>query len=177
MDSWRYRVAQLTPAADSSTYFSGRLMPYVERAVEHANGKPVINDAIDQTLARARIVANSELVPKHEWLQDNVDKWRAEQSFAGGLLPQKKKILLLGSGLVAGPAVEVFLKRPDVQLTIGMFTVNLTSPLCELTAASNNLHEAEALARNRRNVFSRSLDVSDDKALSEAVAAADVVVS
>lgn len=94
-------------------------MPYVERAVEHANGKPVINDDIDQTLERARIVANSELLPKHEWLQENVDKWRAEQSFSGGLLPQRKKILLLGSGLVAGPAVEVFLKRPDVQLTIG----------------------------------------------------------
>lgn len=115
----RLQPTQLTPAADSSTYFSGRLLPYVERAVEHANGKPVVNDEIDQTLERARIVANSELLPKHEWLQENVDKWRAEQSFHGGLLPRKKKILLLGSGLVAGPAVEVFLKRPDVQLVIG----------------------------------------------------------
>jgi alpha-aminoadipic semialdehyde synthase len=92
-------------------------MPYVERAVDHANGKPVVNDEIDQTLNRARIVANSELLEKHEWLQDNVDKWRSTQSV--GLLPQKKKVLLLGSGLVAGPAVEVFLKRPDVHLTIG----------------------------------------------------------
>ncbi|BEI93733.1 uncharacterized protein CcaverHIS019_0601920 [Cutaneotrichosporon cavernicola] len=145
--------------ADSSTYFSGRLMPYVERAVEQANGKPIVNDDIDQTLERARIVSNSELGEKHEWLQENVDKWRATQSV--GLLPQKKKVLLLGSGLVAGPAVEVFLKRPDVQLVI----------------ASNNLAEAEALARNRRNVSTRSLDVSDNAALGEAVAGADVIVS
>ncbi|GMK58401.1 hypothetical protein CspeluHIS016_0504330 [Cutaneotrichosporon spelunceum] len=145
--------------ADSSVYFSGKLMPYVERAVDHANGKPIVNDSIDQTLERAQIVSNSELVEKHEWLQENVDKWRATQSV--GLLPQKKKVLLLGSGLVAGPAVEVFLKRPDVQLTI----------------ASNNLAEAEALARNRRNVSTRSLDVSDSAALGEAVAGADVIVS
>lgn len=31
----------------------------------------------------------------------------------------KKKVLLLGSGLVAGPAVDVFAARPDVHLIIG----------------------------------------------------------
>lgn len=95
-------------------------MPYVSRAVDHANGQRPINDEIDQTLARARIVADSRLLPKHEWLQDNIDKWRAGNASDGvGLLPQKKRILLLGSGLVAGPAVDVFLKRTDVSLVIG----------------------------------------------------------
>lgn len=110
----------LTLAADSSQYFCGRLLPYVTRAIDHANGQRPINDEIDQTLARARIVADSVLLPKHEWLQENVDKWRSEHAVGGGL-PQKKRILLLGSGLVAGPAVDVFLKRPDVLLTIGEF--------------------------------------------------------
>jgi alpha-aminoadipic semialdehyde synthase len=32
---------------------------------------------------------------------------------------KKKKVLLLGSGLVAGPAVEVFDDRGDVELVIG----------------------------------------------------------
>jgi alpha-aminoadipic semialdehyde synthase len=37
------------------------------------------------------------------------------------LLNQKKKrVLLLGSGLVAGPAVDVFVARGDVELLIGM---------------------------------------------------------
>lgn len=32
---------------------------------------------------------------------------------------EKKKVLLLGSGLVAGPAVDVFVSRGDVELVIG----------------------------------------------------------
>jgi alpha-aminoadipic semialdehyde synthase len=37
--------------------------------------------------------------------------------------------------------------------------------------------EAKALARDRENVTTAMLDVSDERALSEAVSAADVVVS
>ena len=32
---------------------------------------------------------------------------------------QRKKVLLLGSGMVAGPTVEEICKRPDVDLVIG----------------------------------------------------------
>ena len=39
----------------------------------------------------------------------------------GGLLQEKKKkVLLLGSGLVAGPAVDVSVSRGDIELVIGM---------------------------------------------------------
>lgn len=145
-------------------------MPYVSRAIDNANGQRPVGDEIDLTLARARIVADSQLLPKHEWLQENVDKWRAENA-PGVAMPQKKRILLLGSGLVAGPAVDVFLKRPDVSLVIGEWGGT------KLTAASNNVAEAQGLARGRKNVTTASLDVSDDAALGQAVAAADVVVS
>lgn len=43
------------------------------------------------------------------------DSLKQERLRKGG----KKKVLLLGSGLVAGPAVDVFAARPDVHLIIG----------------------------------------------------------
>ncbi|KAG8700622.1 hypothetical protein FRC08_004601 [Ceratobasidium sp. 394] len=75
--------------------------------------------------------------------------------------PGKKRVLLLGSGMVARPAVEVFLGREDVQLVI----------------ASNNSAEARALVQNHANAEVVSLDVSDRGRVAELVSKADVVVS
>ena len=46
----------------------------------------------------------------------------------GLLQEKKKKVLLLGSGLVAGPAVDVFVSRGDIELVIGM-SLSVTSRL------------------------------------------------
>jgi alpha-aminoadipic semialdehyde synthase len=146
---------------DASSHFSNSLLPYVTRALEDADGKAARNDEIDATLKRARIVDNGVLQAKHDWLDKNVRNWRTSHKFNPDGLPLPKKILLLGSGLVAGPAVDVFVKRPDVRLVI----------------ASNNTSEANGLAAGRDNITTAALDVSDDKALGDAVAAADVVVS
>ncbi|KAG8708682.1 hypothetical protein FRC09_001090, partial [Ceratobasidium sp. 395] len=74
---------------------------------------------------------------------------------------RNKTILLLGSGMVARPAVEVFLGRKDVRLVI----------------ASNNPPEARALVENNPNAEVVSLDVSDRGRVAELVSGADVVVS
>ncbi|TXT10844.1 hypothetical protein VHUM_02349 [Vanrija humicola] len=145
--------------ADASGHFSKLLLPYVERALLHADGKGFKGDQIDATLERGQIVAEGVLQKQHAWLGDNVAAWRAAQPQAGR--SEKKRVLLLGSGLVAGPAVDVFLSRPNIELVI----------------ASNNIQEANGLARGRDHVQTALLDVSDDKALGEAVANADVVVS
>lgn len=89
------------------------------RALETIDGKAPKNDEIDRSLERARIVHNSKLQPQHEWLQQKVDAFRGTHASVDGVA-QPKRILLLGSGLVAGPAVDIFLKRPDVRLIIGM---------------------------------------------------------
>ena len=85
------------------------------------------------------------IAAEHSWLAPRVEGWRntqagssrqmdptstAYKNSAGAtgtsLLKEKKKtVLLLGSGLVAGPAVDVFVARGDVDLVIGMF---LSSP-------------------------------------------------
>jgi alpha-aminoadipic semialdehyde synthase len=97
------------------------------------------NDEIDQTLERAKIVTEGVITAEHSWLAPRVEGWRntqagssrqvsptstADKSLGGvtGASPLKekrKKVLLLGSGLVAGPAVDVFVARGDVDLVIG----------------------------------------------------------
>jgi alpha-aminoadipic semialdehyde synthase len=146
---------------DASSHFSSSLLPYVARALTDADGKAPKNDEIEATLKRARIVEDGRLVAKHDWLAKKVTNWRGSNKLSESGVPLPKKILLLGSGLVAGPAVDVFLKRPDVRLVI----------------ASNNSSEAQALAGGRPNVTTTTLDVSDNEALGAAVEAADVVVS
>lgn len=94
-------------------------------------------DEIDETLERAKIVNEGVITSEHSWLAPRVEGWRNTQ--AGSSRPissaadvggaaktsilrekKKKKVLLLGSGLVAGPAVDVFVSRGDVELVIGM---------------------------------------------------------
>ncbi|WVQ82294.1 hypothetical protein IAT38_004422 [Cryptococcus sp. DSM 104549] len=160
-------------ATDASTHFSEKILPFVRRALfpaSTAGNQP----GESATLERAQIVSGGKLTAVHAWLAERAKAYLASSAGKSGegkvLESQKsersgrggqKRILLLGSGLVAGPAVEVFAARPDVRLAI----------------ASNNIAEARGLVKDRSNVEAVSLDVADDIALSEAVAAADVVVS
>lgn len=74
---------------------------------------------------------------------------------------KSKKILLLGSGYVAGPAAEYIVR----------------DPLNHLTIACRTLATAEALSADLPRTTGVALDVNDTAALEAAVAAVDVVVS
>ncbi|KAG8754690.1 hypothetical protein FRC11_006528 [Ceratobasidium sp. 423] len=73
----------------------------------------------------------------------------------------KKRVLLLGSGMVAKPAVDVFLGREDIILVV----------------ASNNLSEATALIGSHDRAEAVQLDVSDHERMAGLINGADVVVS
>ncbi|KAJ8521319.1 hypothetical protein ONZ45_g1975 [Pleurotus djamor] len=75
--------------------------------------------------------------------------------------PVKKRMLMLGSGMVAGPAVDEIAKRSDIELII----------------ASNSLREVEALTRNHLNIKYRLVDMSDMETVDELIQQADVVIS
>jgi alpha-aminoadipic semialdehyde synthase len=92
-------------------------------------------DEIDETLERAKIVNEGVITSEHSWLAPRVEGWRNTQAGSSRPTPitdtaravrssimkdKRKKVLLLGSGLVAGPAVDVFVSRGDVELVIGM---------------------------------------------------------
>lgn len=121
-------------------------MPYIQHIISPLTDKGQDSD-IAESLQRATIVDSGELKAQHQWLQQSVDKWRKNSSppilegfhtptsswrgvegavrlrkpkSKAVLIKQKKRVLLLGSGLVAGPGVEVLAARQDVLLSIGL---------------------------------------------------------
>jgi len=78
-----------------------------------------------------------------------------------GTSPKQKKVLLCGSGFVAGPLVDYLLRDPNVSLTI----------------ASNSQTEATSLALGRANTKVVPLDVKDNDKMASLVKDSDIVVS
>ena len=72
-----------------------------------------------------------------------------------------RKILLLGSGYVAGPCAEYLLRRDENRLTV----------------ASRRLESARALCPSHPHASPLALDVNNPDALAAAVAEHDVVIS
>ena len=84
-----------------------------------ASSRPGLGKALD----RATVAIGGALTEKHQWLQQGVDKWRTEKAQAvqpaASTSLKKKRVLLLGSGMVAGPAVDHIAQRKDVELVVG----------------------------------------------------------
>ncbi|KAL4076611.1 Saccharopine dehydrogenase-domain-containing protein [Scleroderma yunnanense] len=164
---------------DASNHFSSVLTPYLKALVDKYRGIPAIVDAekeYEDALERATVASEGRLVGKHAWLLDPVEKWRsisassvqgpnsavtAPTTATEDTVRKKKRVLMLGSGMVAGPAIEEISKREDVELVV----------------ASNSIAEAENLTRNTSNAHARFLDVQDREAMSQLIEQADLVVS
>lgn len=97
------------------------ILPYVQRLVSGDSTQ----DEVANTLQRAKIIDKGQITAEHSWLAPRVEAWRnTEDNADRPSLPvtmplKKKRVLLLGSGLVAGPAVDVFVARRDIELVIG----------------------------------------------------------
>ncbi|RDB21718.1 Alpha-aminoadipic semialdehyde synthase, mitochondrial [Hypsizygus marmoreus] len=166
---------------DASQHFSKVLLPYLESLIDmYTTGN---RDEYSAALERATIAEKGQLADKHAWLQEAVDKYHSEPVVPNasanleapsssdvtvapekmeqpGLL-RKKRMLLLGSGMVAGPTVDEIAKRGDIQLIV----------------ASNSLQEVEKLTQDYLNVQYRVIDMSDKSTVSDLIAEADVVIS
>ncbi|SJL06912.1 uncharacterized protein ARMOST_10254 [Armillaria ostoyae] len=147
---------------DASRGFSRALVPYLESLIASYSGDNS-GDRIE-ALNRATIVNKGELAPKHQWLQERVDAWRASTtksttSSHGNL--KAKRVLMFGSGMVAGPAVDKLAERSDVRLVI----------------ASNSCLEMEKLRGNHYNVQYREIDMGRHADVSRLVEESDVVIS
>ena len=71
------------------------------------------------------------------------------------------KILLLGSGFVAGPCLAYLAKFPEYEITV----------------AARRTEAASELAKKFNNASSTSLDVGDEIQLSDAISKHDLVIS
>jgi alpha-aminoadipic semialdehyde synthase len=143
---------------DSSRHFSEVLCPYLTTLIQEYRGERVVPE-YGRALSRATVARNGELVGKHQWLAESVTAWRENASIHPGESPGrisydnasiewtfernsspaiklKKKVLMLGSGMVAGPAVNEISKRSDVELLVGLCDVPI---LCTRVLTSSGV--------------------------------------
>lgn len=167
---------------DASTHFSNVLTPYLETLIADYKQPGSQSSNFQEALDRATIAKEGQLIGKHAWLGENVSKWResiaaADTENKGVGAVRKKKVLLLGSGMVAGPAIDEICKRQDIELIVGaLFLRSSDLKPAHDYLGSNLVAEAEKLTRKHSNATALLLDMSDSDKVSNLISQADVVI-
>ncbi|KAJ3534969.1 hypothetical protein NM688_g7045 [Phlebia brevispora] len=157
---------------EASEHFSNVLMPYLRTVIRgYREGGLAQGDRTGEALERATVASEGKLREPHIWLENPLGKWRAEvtskesgttgTSAAGQGVLRKKRVLMFGSGMVAGPAINEIVRRGDVQLTV----------------ASNVLQEAERLTQGQESASAVFVDMNNHEQVTRLVEQADLVVS
>ncbi|KAI8995205.1 Saccharopine dehydrogenase-domain-containing protein [Trametes punicea] len=169
---------------EASQHFSKAFMPYLRSIISeyvHPQQQPMSEEQrkIQEALERATVASGGELRAPFEWLRQPLGVWKdsvqaavsaadsvSDQVVKGkkpapaGMSP-KKRVLMLGSGMVAPPAVAELCKRSDVHLVV----------------ASNSIKDAKRLTAPYSNATPVIVDVSDLAAVERLVADSDVIIS
>ena len=130
---------------DASVHFSSKLLRYVRSVVNKYKGLKEEDAETGNALKRATVASKGRIQPGREWLAEKVEAWRASQGSESGteskrtasetssendgrmrrVAEMKKRVLVLGSGMVAGPAVDELAARPDVEVIVGTCRASL----------------------------------------------------
>ena len=130
---------------DATEFFGARLTPIIASLIKKGTEDPVIN--------RAAIAIDGQLKDRHKWLQSNLTNLTNAK---------KSKIVILGSGFVAGPAVKYLGARSDVELVIG-------------TNMKDEGDKLSQLAQHGAKV--RQIDINDVASLKAIIDGSSVVIS
>ncbi|KAJ7596298.1 Saccharopine dehydrogenase-domain-containing protein [Mycena floridula] len=175
----KYRPASLTPDLpsvqmmavdilptsipwDASQAFSEALWPYLNALIDRYRQNA---NEYQAALDRATIATKGQLTEKHAWLggllNDSTPLAIEPVQQSRGIL-KRKRILMLGSGMVAGPAVDKIAGRNDVQLVV----------------AGNSLVELQKLtSKHAEHIQYKKVDMNDRTAVSQLIQESDVVIS
>ena len=127
---------------EASQHFSRAFLPYLRAAMRTYTGPSASSSgedtAIAEALERATVASGGELRPSFACLRRPLGVWKdnvADARTAAPITPTttedtksgpaglgaatKKRVLVLGSGMVAPPAVAELCSRPDVQVVVG----------------------------------------------------------
>ena len=96
---------------EASEYFSHSLFPHIVQLIKGNIGHPV--------LKRATIAEDGKLVGRHEKLYESIKKHAPDSG--AKVEPVTKRVLLLGSGYVAGPLVDYLVRDKNTVVTVGPF--------------------------------------------------------
>jgi len=115
--------------ADASAAFAGKVMRYVRALVGGYRGEAPADVEAEQALERASVARAGRVHAGLECLAEKVDAWRAQTGVVGavgpaagaqgGTVERRKRVLVLGSGMVAGPAVDELASRGDLDVVVG----------------------------------------------------------
>ncbi|BGP19894.1 hypothetical protein JCM10213_008632 [Rhodosporidiobolus nylandii] len=150
---------EILPSAfplDATLSFSSSLLPYLRRLLDEPlppPGAAAEPESIEAALRRATLVRDGKLEEKHRWLEGLLESELAPAT--------RQKAVLLGAGLVAGPALKTLAARENLDIVV----------------ASNDLPAARSLACGFSNVTAVELDASDEEELGSLISGADVVLS
>ncbi|KAL0068301.1 hypothetical protein AAF712_004688 [Marasmius tenuissimus] len=151
---------------DASKGFSGALKEYLGGVISRYKGDMKGDEGIEKSLRRATIAQGGELAEAQSWLWKGVEKARAEKrggSVARTRVGAPRKIVMLGSGMVAGPAVDLIRQRAKSEGGL------------ELVIATNDQGQVEALRQQLgqdqtdNSVIYKIVDMSDWVAVSELI--------
>ncbi|KXN92625.1 Alpha-aminoadipic semialdehyde synthase, mitochondrial [Leucoagaricus sp. SymC.cos] len=176
---------------DASNHFSKEFYPYLRTLIQNVKTydlgssnewKGGIDTNYTEALERATIASRGQLRKKHQWLQPPVDKWHEEQRGVGrvdnsapvqlggtgasdtvDVGSRKKKVLIFGSGMVAGPAVQEIAKRRDTD-----FSTNMPGEAQQLAIRHGQEHN---------NIKYRIVDIARRETYEHFIKDADVVIS
>lgn len=130
-------ILPATLPRDASIHFSGKLLRYVRSIVNDYKGIKGEDAEASNSVKRATIASEGQLQSGRERLAEKVEVWRSSQrsrvedkrpmpDISSGndgkmrrTAERKKRVLVLGSGMVAGPAVDELAARPGVELIVG----------------------------------------------------------
>ncbi|PIL32665.1 hypothetical protein GSI_05369 [Ganoderma sinense ZZ0214-1] len=155
---------------EASQHFSAKFIPYLRSILSTYTGKDDASEEarlIQEALKRATVASGGELRSEWEWLRKPLGVWKDNVSSPEGSkqktdgMQAKKKVLMLGSGMVAPPAVQELCSRSDVRLVV----------------ASNVLADAERLTAPYDNAMPVLVDMGHIEAVESLVADSDVVIS
>lgn len=109
---------------EASEHFSSVLGPYLRsviRGYRQSSGREE-SAGKEEALERATVASGGQLREGHLWLEDLLAAWRAQDassSSPGAGSVKRKRVLMLGSGMVAKPAIDEIVRRGDVELIVG----------------------------------------------------------
>ena len=115
---------------EASQHFSNSILPYLKAIIreyesDDSSGKMGVKSRPDpehrQALNRATTAFNGQLTEKHSWLYEQLREAEEKAASINNLpSPQtRKRVLLLGSGLVSRPFVDQICMRSDIECIVG----------------------------------------------------------
>lgn len=118
---------------DSSRHFSDKLMPYLRSLVQSEAGRNLSRDDAShlEVLRRGTIIEGGQLRGPHAWLSSRLTGSSSTQTISNSNSQdvaslntaehgkRKQRVLILGSGMVAKPAVDHIASRKDIELIVG----------------------------------------------------------